>query len=158
MSKSQQEFLEMVDKYQRVIHSVCRMYTDNTIEHEDLFQEILAQLWKGYQRFNFESKVSTWIYRVALYTAITYIKKVMRGREALKHISFSEADNQKETESDEELLRMAIQKLSESERAFVVLYLEDMSYKEMADILGISESNVGVKLNRIKQKLKTIMT
>ncbi|MEQ8925110.1 MAG: sigma-70 family RNA polymerase sigma factor [Fulvivirga sp.] len=158
MGKNQQEFLEMINEYQRVIHSVCRLYTNNTIEHEDLFQEILAQLWVGYQRFNFESKVSTWIYRVALYTSITHIKKVMRSREALNEVNIAQFDSQTDTETDEELLKMAIKKLSESERAFIVLYLDDLSYKEMADILGISESNVGVKLNRIKQKLKTIMT
>lgn len=133
------------------------MYTDNRMDHEDLFQEILAQLWKGYQNFRGESKVSTWIYRVGLYTAITYIKKVMRERETLNEISEPATEIPKTEESNEDLLLNSIKSLNDTDRAFILLYLEDKSYKEMADILGMSESNVGVKLNRIKSKLKKLM-
>ncbi len=137
---------------------MCRIYTDNTIDHEDLFQEILVQLWKGYANYKGTAKISTWIYRVSLYTAITYIKKVMKTRTIRKETEYESVTHQKTEESEEELLFVAIKKLEEAERGFILLYLEDKSYKEMSSILGISESNVGVKLNRIKKKLKSIMT
>ena len=158
LTKKEAEFLDLMDNHQRVVHSVCRTYTDNRTDHDDLFQEILTQLWQGYDRFQGNSKISTWIYRVSLYTAITYIKKVMKGREFQQTMKTNTHDLPKSEETDEELLMMAIKRLDESDRAIVLLYLDDKSYKEMAEILGLSESNVGVKLNRIKKKLKDLMT
>lgn len=157
-TEKQREFILLIDEYQKILHSVCRIYTDNTIDHEDLFQEILVQLWKGYANYKGTAKISTWIYRVSLYTAITYIKKVMKTRTIRKETEYESVTHQKTEESEEELLFVAIKKLEEAERGFILLYLEDKSYKEMSSILGISESNVGVKLNRIKKKLKSIMT
>lgn len=151
------DFLSLVDEYQKIVHNVCHVYTDNPADHEDLFQEMLVQLWKGYQRFKGDAKISTWIYRVCLYTAITYIKKVMRNRKALDAIEFQEYQHPKSQETDEELLVLAMKKLDATDRAFILLYLEDKSYNEMSQILGITESNVGVKLNRIKKKLRAIM-
>ncbi len=157
MEAKEVEFLSVIDEYQKIIHNVCNIYTDNRIDHEDLFQEVLVQLWSGYSRFNGQSKLSTWIYRVALYTAISYIKKVMKSRKAIKDVEIESRDYIKTEESEEDLLKMAIRKLDQADKAFVLLYLEDKSYKEMSEILGISESNVGVKLNRIKKKLKILM-
>ncbi len=157
MEANQKEFLSLIDEYQKIIHKVCSMYTDNRIDHEDLFQEILTQLWIGYGRFNGQSKLSTWIYRVSLYTSISYIKKVIKDREGLKELVIEEPSSIKTEESDEELMKLAIKKLERADKAFILLYLEDKSYKEMSEILGISESNVGVKLNRIKKKLKILM-
>ena len=154
----QQEFISLIDEYQKILHSICRIYTDNSIDHEDLFQEMLVQLWKGYARYKGDAKVSTWIYRVSLYTAITYIKKVIRRRSLKDQPENDLVYHQKAEESEEDLLLIAIKQLEEADRGFILLYLEDKSYQEMSDILGITESNVGVKLNRIKSKLKLIMT
>lgn len=154
----EQVFISLIDEYQKILHSVCRIYTDNSIDHEDLFQEMLVQLWNGYARYKGESKISTWIYRVSLYTAITYIKKVVKRRTIKDHSEIDLVYYQKTEESKEDLLLIAIKRLAAADRGFILLYLEDKSYKEMSEILGISESNVGVKLNRIKNKLKAIMT
>lgn len=157
MVSSESDFLQMIDEYQNVIHGVCRMYTNDQEDHNDLFQEILSQLWVGYERFQNQSKVSTWIYRVSLYTSITHIKKVMRSRGTIENLKLESEQHETHKLESEEMLLSAVKKLNEMDRAFVLLYLEDKSYQEMAEILGLSLSNVGVKLNRIKKKLKKLI-
>lgn len=152
-----EDFLTLLDEHQDILHSICRMYTNNSIDHEDLFQEMMTQLWKGFGNYKGDAKITTWIYRVSLYTAISHIKKVMKERETLRGFDPITQESPKTEESNEELLFKSIKMLNKSDRAFILLYLEDKSYKEMAEILGLSESNVGVRLNRIKMKLKNIM-
>jgi RNA polymerase sigma-70 factor, ECF subfamily len=155
--KTEEEFLDLIDQHQKVIHNVCRMYTDTIDDHQDLFQEILVQLWKGYGNFKGKAKVTTWMYRVSLYTAISYIKKVMNLRNAKPDLDTGLSYEQPLIESDTDLLQAAIEQLDEGDRAIVLLHLDEKSYKEMANILGITESNVGVRLNRIKKKLKSLL-
>jgi len=154
-------FTELVEKNQGIIHKVCRIYTDDKDSHEDLFQEIVLQLWRSYDSFKGDSKFSTWMYRVSLNTAITLIKKKTKSSET----DFNEAQFLNLTSDDKDefleeritLLYAAIRLLNDVERALVLLFLEDLPYKDIAETLGISEVNARVKMNRVKIKLKEIM-
>jgi RNA polymerase sigma-70 factor (ECF subfamily) len=153
-----EEFLTVVNRHQPLIHKVCRTYADTPEDGKDLFQEILYQLWRSYPSFQGRSQVATCVYRVALNTAITAARKKYRTP---LHVPLDDEVHHPpapETASGytarAQLLHRAIAKLSPVERALVMLYLEDLSYKEMSDILGLSESNVGLKLNRIRSKLQ----
>jgi len=155
-------FTELVEKNQGIIHKVCRIYTDDKDSHDDLFQEIVLQLWRSYDSFKGDSKFSTWMYRVSLNTAITLIRKKTKSSET----DFNEAQflNLKSEDKDEfleeriTLLYAAIRLLNDVERALVLLFLEDLPYKDIAETLGISEVNARVKMNRVKIKLKEIMS
>jgi RNA polymerase sigma-70 factor (ECF subfamily) len=154
-------FLRHINDHQGIIVKVCRMYGSDPADSEDLFQEIVLQLWKSYPGFNGLSKVSTWMYRVALNTAITRLRKIKRRPD--QHRMTKALDNtpvidpkRLDVEYASQLQR-AIDSLNKFDRALVILYLDEMSYREMAEIMGISESNIGVKINRIKNKLKTML-
>ena len=133
------------------------MYRDSKEDQEDLFQEIVYQLWKSYPSFRGEAKLSSWIYRIALNTAMVVYRKSRPVIDYLENYpeKIHPQSDTKTTENDERLF-WALRRLSDTEKALVSLYLEDFSYAEIAMIAGISESNVGVKLNRIKAKLKVI--
>jgi len=155
-------FTELVEKNQGIIHKVCRIYTDDKDSHDDLFQEIVLQLWRSYDSFKGDSKFITWMYGVSLNTAITLIRKKTKSSET----DFNEAQflNLKSEDKDEfleeriTLLYAAIRLLNDVERALVLLFLEDLPYKDIAETLGISEVNARVKMNRVKIKLKEIMS
>ncbi|UII30272.1 RNA polymerase sigma factor [Fulvivirga ulvae] len=156
MKPEEKEFLDQIDQHQNIVHKVCRMYTDNKDDHEDLFQEVLLQLWQAYPRFKGDSKLTTWMYRVALYTAISRRKKKQRIiSEGIDSTAYEYYENQDPYRYEN--LRMAIETLSETDKALVILYLDEKPYKEIADIMGLTETNVGVRLNRIKKKLKEIL-
>jgi len=137
------------------------MYCSDSTDAEDLFQEILLQLWKAYPQFNKSSKVSTWMYRVGLNTAITRLRKNNRSPSfeelASVHQALPETGVQRLDILFDKDLQEAIDRLDKFDRALLMLYLDEKSYKEIAEIMGLSESNVGVKVNRIKKKLKEIM-
>ena len=154
----EKEFVALIHDYQNIIYKICRLYRDNKEDQEDLFQEIVYQLWKSYQGFKGESKVSSWIYRIALNTAIAVYRKskisVDYYEEFPEHLHLSDEKN---ISQNEERLFWALRRLNDSEKAVISLYLEDFNYAEIAAITGLSESNVGVRLNRIKNKLKQIL-
>lgn len=154
-------FLALVTQHQGIIHKVCSIYCDNGTDRQDLFQEVLLQVWKSYPSFKGQSKVSTWLYRVALNTAISMFRKKSRRpkEQSLGFTEFQLADTPPNFEYEERqrYLHKAIEKLNKIERAIIMLYLEDHSYHEISEIMGISETNVGVKLHRIKTKLKRIV-
>ena len=154
----EKEFLALIHDYQNIIYKICRLYRDNKEDQEDLFQEIVYQLWKSYPGFKRESKVSSWMYRIALNTAIAIYRKskisVDYYQEFPEHLHLSD---EKTISENEERLFWALRKLNDSEKAVISLYLEDFNYREIASITGLSESNVGVRLNRIKNKLKEIL-
>jgi RNA polymerase sigma factor (sigma-70 family) len=157
----EKEFLEIVRVNQGIIHKVCSIYCDNEEDRQDLFQEILAQLWKSFPGFRHESKFSTWMYRIALNTAITSFKKWHR-QSTMKRLSgeyFQIADDNSSLETDENIaqLKLAIARLSGIEKSIILLFLENNSYEEIADITGITQNYVRVKMNRIKTKLKGFM-
>lgn len=137
------------------------MYCDQEEERRDLFQEVVLQLWRAYDSFRGQAKVSTWMYRIALNTAITGFRKQKRRphMETLPDSSTVLPSYDPDYEQDEKrkLLYQAIDQLSEIEKAIVMLHLEDHSYDEIAEIVGITSNHVGVKLNRIKGKLRKIM-
>jgi len=154
----EKEFLGLIHENQKIIYKICKLYRDSREDEEDLFQEIVYQLWKSDPGFIRESKVSSWIYRIALNTAIATYRKskisIDYYEEFPEHIHPS---YEKTISENEERLFWALRKLNDSEKAVISLYLEDFNYKEIAEITGLSDSNVGVRLNRIKNKLKEIL-
>jgi len=153
------QFLTLIANNQGIIFKVCNMYCNNKEDKEDLFQDIVLQLWRSFPAFKGDSKVSTWMYRIAINNAITRLRKETRKEKftGLDDEAFliAAADHT----PDENIAKMyeAIKKLSEVERAITMLYMDDYSYKEMAEILGLSESNVGFKLNKIRTRLRTLV-
>lgn len=157
----EQQFVKELNKNQNIIHKVCRVYTNNSDAHKDLFQEVTIQLWKAYPKFRGDSKFSTWMYRVALNTAITLYRKSKRQIQTsdVSNIQYKLESTEYDGEIEEQmqLLYKAIHQLTDIEKGLILLYLEDKPYKEIAKTMGITEVNARVKVNRIKTKLKTIL-
>lgn len=156
------KFLSDFEKNQNIVHKICRMYTTNREAHNDLFQEITIQLWRNFSKFRGEAKFSTWMYRVALNTAISIYRKSIRRVQTINISDFEYKIKSVDYDDTEELqlnaLYRAIQQLNDIEKALIFLYLEDKPYKEISETLGISNGNARVKMNRAKEKLKTILT
>lgn len=136
------------------------MYADSPEDRQDLLQDILFQLWRSYPSFQGKSAFSTWMYRIALNTAITALRKesgkpeqVELGAEAIEASAPAPAPG---AEEQVEALYRLIRRLTRVDRALVMLYLEDLSYREMSEVLGLSETNIGVKLHRIKARLQEL--
>ena len=154
---TKKEFIKDIQENEGIIYKVTRIYSNNSEDQKDLYQEIVYQLWKSYSSFKGDSKVSTWMYRVALNTAISHLKKEKRKghqvdlekvlRDRIEHV---------DTIMEERitLLYAHIKNLSIVERGIILLYLEDKNYEEIASITGFSSTNIGTRINRIKQKLK----
>ena len=158
---SETEFVALLDEHQNIIHKICRLYTNNELEHEDLFQEISIQLWRSYGRFEGKSKFSTWMYRVGLNTAITLYRKEKKrlNTQPLNDQFTAIAQEEYNAQVDEQMawLYQKIKDFSEIDKALVLLYLEDKRYHEIAETLGISAGNARVKMNRIKERLKKML-
>lgn len=159
--KLEHQFVTELENNQNIVHKVCTLYTNDKDSHKDLFQEITIQLWKAYPKFRGESKFSTWMYRVALNTAITLYRKSKRTIQTQNYESVVfkiKADTYDETEEQQlKLMYGAVKQLGDIEKALIFLYLEDKNYTEIAETLGITEVNARVKMNRIKNKLRTIL-
>lgn len=157
----EKEFVKIIQKNQGIIHKVCNIYCDHEEDRNDLFQEIVAQLWKSYPSFREESKFSTWMYRVALNTAITSFKKTKRrpDQNRLTYENFQIEDDNYDAATEENIqnLHKAVQQLTGIEKSIVLLFLENKKYEEIAEITGITQNYVRVKMNRIKKKLKKLM-
>ena len=155
---TQDEFVRQVQSNQGILQKICRLYAQTQPDREDLFQEIVVQLWKALPKFRGESKFSTWMYRVALNTAISDFRKKKRGPHVVNAAIASAEMPHEETSEEEQLnsLHAAISLLPEIDKAIVMLYLEDRSYEEMEEILGINTNNLRVKMNRIKEKLRQL--
>lgn len=156
------EFTQLIESNQGIIHKVCRIYCDTPETREDLFQEIVLQLWKSFDSFKGDSKFSTWMYRVGLNTAITLFRQKNRtiSTTSLDDGSFFNIRSNDYDEEYEEKLKFlyaCIKKLNDVERALILLYLEDLPYRDIANTIGISEVNARVKMNRAKTKLKEMM-
>ncbi|MEM6346997.1 MAG: sigma-70 family RNA polymerase sigma factor [Bacteroidota bacterium] len=155
MKEKEAQFLQLIEQHQGILHKICRLYRNTAAEREDLLQDMMYQLWKSFPSFRGEARFSSWMYRVALSTAIAKYKKPgIATTHELKHEPAALSD---ESSERQEALRSAMERLNPIEKAVMSLYLEDYKYEEMAEILGISVSLVGVKLNRIRKKLKEWM-
>ncbi|MBC7849040.1 MAG: sigma-70 family RNA polymerase sigma factor [Chitinophagaceae bacterium] len=150
------EFLEVINQNIGIAHKVCRIYFQNADERDDVMQEMMYQLWRSYHRFDGHSKFSTWMYSVCLNTALTYKRKTIKHQaEPLSESHHQIADPNSGTNlEDTRLLYDAIATLSPLNKGIILLYLENMSYEEMASITGLTKSNVSVKLVRIKKELE----
>lgn len=156
MMDSKQEFIDLIKSNQGLIYKVTRVYTYSKEDEQDLYQEIVYQLWKSFGSFKNQSKLTTWMYRVALNTAITYLNKEKKQGNTVPIdegvLNRSEADDSLKSEQLE-IMYAHIKRLNTIEKGIILLYLEGKSYDEMAIITGFTASNIGTRLNRIKQKI-----
>lgn len=153
---TEREFLALLQQHQKIVYKVCNLYMDRHADREDLFQEITLQAWKAYPNFRGDAKFSTWLYRVALNTAITFFRKEQRQPDiySTDTVPEQEESGADPVEEQVKLLYAAVGQLSRIDKALVMLYLEDYSYNEIGDMMGITANNVAVKMNRIKTRLK----
>lgn len=155
------KFVKELQSNQGIIHKICRAYTKGEAQHKDLFQEISIQLFRAYPKFRGQSKFSTWMYRVAINTAISLYRKSKRSIKTseifdnLKELEYKDYDDTKDRQVAQ--LYKAINQLNDIEKALVLMYLDDKPYAEISKILGISQVNARVKMNRAKVKLKNIL-
>jgi RNA polymerase sigma-70 factor (ECF subfamily) len=156
----EKKFIELINQYQGILHKICNIYFYRNPYKQDYYQEILIRLWKSYPSFKNQSAFSTWLYRVALNTAIDLIRKqnLEPIHTTLSKFEYNIPEYEHKIESEKkDILFQSINHLSDVEKAIIILYLEDYNYKEIAEIIGISESNTGVKINRIKSQLIKIL-
>ena len=159
-SNLHQSFEILLKEHELLVYKICRLYGNTDDDRQDLFQDIVIQLWKAYPKFRGEAKFSTWLYRIGINVAITQFRKHKNKIYAtdIESLNISIADDTYSTLKDEQSqeLYAAIEKLNDIEKAIIMLYLEDKSYDEMEEIMGISNGNLRVKMNRIKEKLRQI--
>jgi len=153
------QFISVIKENQNLIYKICYSYCSNSENRKDLQQEILLQLWNSFSKFDGRAKLSTWIYRIALNTAISYYRNDSKHRDKKINIdtsiiSFSSFEYVPEQDENITLLYQFIENLNELDKALILLYLDDNKYKDIAEILGISETNVATKISRIKKILK----
>ncbi|MEG0761596.1 RNA polymerase sigma-70 factor, ECF subfamily [Chryseobacterium piscicola] len=158
----EKEFLERIEKHKGIIFKISKMYMADSEDCADLFQEIIFQVWKAYPKFRGDAEFSTWLYRIALNTAIVFLKSEKKRR-FIGNEDFSNykiVQDEYDLEKEEKLSKMynAINQLNAIDKAFIFYYLEDFSGKQIAEQMGISEGNVRVKINRAKNKLKDALS
>jgi RNA polymerase sigma-70 factor (ECF subfamily) len=159
--EEEKRFISLINTHQGLIHKICIMYENDPEVRNDLFQEIVFQLWKSFSSFRGEAKITTWMYRIALNTAISGFRKQTRNviTEDLKEMHLNISDSwEYDREEDIQRLHWAIRQLSEIERAMIMLALEEVPYDEIAETIGITQNNVRVRMNRIREKLKKLMS
>lgn len=158
----QKDFKHIIDAHHGILYKIGRAYTNNEADLNDLFQEMLIQLWKAFPSFEGKAKLSTWIYRVALNTALTFKRKQKRQPhttavdQSIHAIAYEESNPEElelERKQRADLLYHCINQLRKDDRAIILLHLEENSYEEIAEIIGIEANNVGVKIYRIKKRL-----
>lgn len=158
--EEEKNFINLINEHQGLIHKVCMMYEHDPEVRNDLFQEIVLQLWKSFHSFRGEAKITTWMYRIALNTAISGFRKETRKvkTEDLKDEHFNLSDNRNDyKEENFQKLQWAIRQLSEIDRAMIMMALEEVPYEEIAETIGISQNNVRVRMNRIREKLRKMI-
>lgn len=155
----EESFEFIIKNYKSMMLNVCRIYSNGEREEmSDLFQEVLLNIWKGIHTFEGKSSLTTWLYRVTLNTAISHLRNkkkqipIFEIREEFNHLT-----DKNKPDEQLEILYEAIEKLNEVDKSLIFLYLENKSHKEIAEILGISVSNVGTRIQRIKIKLEHII-
>jgi len=157
--KQKQFFQEIIEQYKGILFKVARAYCPNEYDRQDLIQEIMIQTWQSIHKYNDQYKISTWLYRISLNVAISFYRK--SSTRAKKYTALNEQlveipdEDKSESERRLNLLEQFISELKEIDKALMILYLEDKSHTEIAEILGMSVSNVGTKIGRLKNKLKS---
>lgn len=152
----EKEFIQLITNHQKIIYKVCNLYAGTDTDKEDLFQEITINAWRGVQNFKGDSMFSTWLYRVAINTSLTFKRKEIKLKKVAAAVDTLSVSEDQPSDAKEQLTAMykAISDLSDIDKALVMLYLDDYSYQEMSKVLGITANNIAVKMNRIKKKLK----
>ena len=158
-SREKERFVSLIKENKRIIFKVIYSYCRDAEDRKDLEQEVIIQLWKSLKTYNDAFKLSTWIYRITLNVAISHYRKDHKRLKTNTYIDeeiFRIAEDQSDEEYKDrtELLYQFINKLDDFNKAIIILYLDDNSYKDISEILGITESNVGTKISRIKKQLK----
>jgi len=152
-------FQATIEQHKGILYKVARAYCPNEDDRQDLVQEMMIQIWQSIHRYNGQFKISTWLYRISLNVAISFYRKntSRRSKYTLLNEQSAQIPTEDKTEIEQQLnlLEQFISELKEIDKALMILYLEDKSHAEIAGILGISVSNVGTKIGRIKDKLKT---
>lgn len=161
MDTKETQFLQLIGENKGILYKICKIYQDDPDDRDDLLQEMVLQLWRAFDTFRGDSKFSSWMYRVALNTAIVFFKKQKRRPDDQPMpAQFDHADDHSAAEEKEEKLAIfykAVQYLNKVEKALIYLYMEDQPYDDIAATLGITPLNVRVRLNRVKNKLKDII-
>lgn len=156
MSAQNEDFLKTILEHQGLIHKICNIYRDYKEDKEDLFQEITYQLWKSYPKFKGKSKITTWMYKIALNTAMASFRKPKIPISNLEQLPDNPVEINQEDARTEKLF-WAIRQLDDAEKAIISLYLDDFDISEIATITGITKNHVSVRLNRIRDKIKTLI-
>lgn len=154
-------FLRSIKECEAILQKICNLYFDSAADRKDIYQDILLNAWKGYSSFKGDSKFSTWLYRVALNTAFSKLRRSKRSGTpgALEEYAFQiPATDNTELNSNVKILYKALQQLNEMDRTIALLYLDQLSYKEISTITGLTEANIGVRIGRVKDKLKKILS
>lgn len=156
MNPKEQQFAQVVKDNRSTIYVVCYMFSNDAEEVADLFQEVLVKLWNGYDSFQGKSDIKTWIYRVTLNTCVTIDRKKRRRNRALLSMDVDYFDSQEQETAQVRILHERIARLQPLDRAIILLWLEQISYGEIGEIVGISAKNVSVRLARIRVQLKNM--
>lgn len=157
--EQRQHFLNIIEQHKGILYTVAHAYCPNSDDRQDLIQEMMIQIWQSIHKYNDQFKVSTWLYRISLNVAISFYRKSStrskKYTELTEQLIETPVEDKSENERQLYLLEQFISELKEIDKALMILYLEDKSHTEIAEILGMSVSNVGTKIGRIKVKLKT---
>lgn len=156
MNPKEQQFAQVVKDNRSTIYVVCYMFSNDAEEVADLFQEVLVKLWNGYDSFQGKSDIKTWIYRVTLNTCVTIDRKKRRRNRAMLSMDVDCFDSQEQETAQVRILHERIARLQPLDRAIILLWLEQISYGEIGEIVGISAKNVSVRLARIRVQLKNM--
>lgn len=162
MVNKKEQFIKTIDEHKKIIYKIVNSYCQNKEDRKDLEQEIIIQLWNSFDKYNSDYKYSTWMYRIALNVAISFYRKEKKwsikndfyNEESIFKIEEDTSEEQTELNYHLKLLQEFIHNLNELNKALMLLYLEEKSYEEIAEILGITKTNVATKISRIKLKLK----
>ena len=156
MKSNQEEFLKMLSAYQGIIHKVNQIYFKSKADKDDNFQEIVCQLWRSFPTFRNKGRPASWIYAVAINTSITKIRKdtPLEFSDSVPDIATIDPYEQQEQSENYQRLMNELYELNEIDRSIMLLYMEDYSYEGIAEIVGVSNSNIGVKIHRLKTQLQ----
>lgn len=151
----EREFEDAVDKYGGIITKICYYFSADSEEFKDIRQEVLYNLWKGWDKFKRDSKLSTWIYRVTFNTCVSYQRKErkLKNRISIDKVLDMAAQPESSVLQKYKTMHALIQKLGFQDRALILMWLDEKSYEEIAELMGITRNTVAVRLKRIKEKL-----